>query len=245
MKLKIFFITLMVVNQCSGKKESKEIQIADVHDLVYSVATIKPERELSFRMGIYCYLSSVYVKEGDLVKKNQKLFSCEGLTQNSPFAGQILSVSYKVGENVLPGSPILTVSDTKSYYLEAVLDQHSAYKVRAGQNAYVSIEGNDLGQIESKVEKIYSKNERYIARLSLSKFPEGALGGMTTDVIIEVGKREKSPVFPIRLAQNGKGYICQKNGKGSKLEVKLNPIDSEKAEIISAPHDIGQYEVCL
>ncbi len=233
----IGFITLA----CGPKKTDVLVSTRRVADLIYAVGTVKSEREISFRTGIYCHLDRIYVKEGAIVAAGAPLFQCEGTTYRAPFAAQVTDVLYREGENIVPGTPALNLIDSRRLYVQAVLDQHSAYKVRPGQKAFFVSEIFPGGRKATHIESIFPRNDRFLVRLKVDELAAGVLPGMTLDAIIEVAVRENTPVIPIKAAMSANRFLC--NGK-EKRQVALTAIDAEWAEIVEKDFDYTNYKVC-
>lgn len=203
-----------------------------VVESIYGLGTVSADETYNVRLGIAATIGQLYVKEGDRVEQNDKLVRVDGNIMRSKIKGTITKVSFKEDELVAPQVTILTVTNLKKLYLEVNLEQQSILRVKSGQEVYVSFETLRGEKYIGKVITIYPRENQFIVRIELEKWPEGVLPGMTADVAIIVGKKENTLLIPIISISTGQ-VTRIRNGKKEKITIKLGVIDGERAEVIS------------
>lgn len=208
-------------------------KIGPVVEAVYGLGTVIAPNTFQVKTAINQNIEKIYVKEGDQVKSGDPLikFDESGATQ-APFAGTITSVPFKQGELLSPSMAAVILVNLQNLYLEVSLEQQSVLRVASGQKALVSFESIRSEKLEGKVESVFPKDSQFIVRISLKKFPNGVLPGMTADVAIEVGRKENVLTIPLVALAGGK-VSFRRNGKTMKETVQVGVTDGEWAEITS------------
>ncbi len=87
------------------------------------------------------------------------------LVLKSPLAGKVTSIFHRIGETVLSGTPILTVSSPDSSRVIAYVNEKSAAKITAGLNANIFSKREKKQVLNAKVIKVSSKIEEMPTRL--------------------------------------------------------------------------------
>ncbi len=202
-------------------------------EAVYGIGTVTAAKSYQLKIGITSAIKKLYVKEGDLVSIGQPLVDiAETNIFKAPFAGTITSLPFKVGESVFPQTPLLTMMDLKDLYVSISLEQQGAMRVQPGQSVSLSFESLRGQKLEGKVRTIFPNEGQFIVHVDVAKFPPEILPGMTADVAISVEQKENALLIPVAAINNGK-VIIRRNGKESKIDVKVGTVDGQWAEVNS------------
>lgn len=227
----IFAILLFLVLKPSNK-EILIIKKGSIVEAVYALGTVKPEQVYLLKFGIAASIRNLFIEEGQSVAKGDPLLSIDsGLVFKAPFSGTITNLTLSKNEIAMPGTPILELIDMRNAYILVSLDQESALRVKAKQTVQLSFESIRGHVYNGEVERIYPSHGQFIVRIKTPKLPEGILAQMTTDVAIEVSKKENVILVPLVAADKGK-IIRIRNGKKEKIDIKLGAINSEFGELI-------------
>ncbi|MCD6173588.1 MAG: efflux RND transporter periplasmic adaptor subunit [Sulfurimonas sp.] len=81
------------------------------------------------------------------------------LTLKSPIDGFVIEKIANIGEVVGAGMGVVTLSDTKSYYLKLFIDTMNNGKIKIGDNAVIFLDSNPNKPIKAKVIQIAQKAE--------------------------------------------------------------------------------------
>ena len=206
-------------------------KVGPIVEAIYALGTVKSDDIYILKMGITSGLTKLYVAEGDLVEKGQKLIATESSDFSSPIQGTVSRIYLDRGETIMPGIPVLTVMDLTKTFIQISLDQSSALRIKKDQKAELSFENLRGTKITGTVQKIYPSDGQFIVRLKTESLPAGILPGMTADVAIEVAKRENATLIPANSIHRGQVRILRA-GKAITLNVKIGAVNGELAEIL-------------
>ncbi|MBI2521116.1 MAG: efflux RND transporter periplasmic adaptor subunit [Bdellovibrio sp.] len=247
--IKIFILALAIVSiggtayffMMRSSSEYLTPRIGPIVEAVYGLGTVVAPRTYRVKIGINSNVRRLYVKEGDQVRANDPLVQFDdSVLMRAPFAGTVTSAPYKEGELVTPLSPVLTVINLQGLYLEIALEQQLVLRVRPGQKAVISFESLRQERLEGRVHSVFPRDNQFIVRVELNKFPEGVLPGMTADVAIQTGRKDSTLMVPIRALFAG--YVTvKKSGKTKKIPVTIGVVDGEWAEITSGNVTIDDH----
>jgi macrolide-specific efflux system membrane fusion protein len=213
---------------------SPPIQRGSIIESVYGIGTVKATRSFQFRPGVPTTIYQVYVKEGDTVKRGQRLLGLEGVgALAAPFGGTITSLPFKVGETVFAQAVVLQLVDLRDRYLSVSVEQRGALRVRAGQKARISIEGMRDQYYEGVVDSVYAQNNDFLVRIDVSKLPPQVLPDMTADVAIGVAEHSDVLLIPVSALNNGTVNVQRGAGASKSVAVKTGIVDGEMAEVVS------------
>ncbi len=227
----IFFISGLVFN--NREINTIKPRVGPIVEAVYGIGSVTPKREYNLKIGIMSTLEQIFASEGDTVKKGTPLVKIFGIPSfRAPFAGTITAINLEEGETVFPQLPILTLVDTRDLYLQVILEQDAALRVRAGQTARFSFETLQGKKFSGKIKSIYPSGGQFKVHIDVDNFPPEVLPGMTADTAIEVAKRENVLQLPVSAVNNGKSVIIR-GGKKIKTEVETGTNNGEWVEIIS------------
>lgn len=204
----------------------------DVVESIYGLGVVTANNVFHLRTGVPLTVQKLHVLEGDLVKPGQPLIQLDDYTTMSPIGGTVTNVAYKMGELVSPLVSAITVTNLDHLYLEVSLEQQSVMRIKTNQDVVVSFENLRNKKYDGKVRSIFPRDNQFIIRIELKKWPEGILPGMTADIAILVGKKENVLLIPIKTIVAGH-VIRWRDGKKKRVPVELGIIDGEWAEVIS------------
>jgi macrolide-specific efflux system membrane fusion protein len=204
----------------------------EIVEAVYGLGTVETEATYLARFGVQVAVNEFYVKEGQDVVQNQKLFKTDqGVVFKSPIAGRVTDISFHLKENIPPQATLLTVTNLDKLYLSVALEQQAAMKIRRGMKAEISFEFFRNSKIEGSIESFYPKNKEFIAKVSLMSSDLGILPGMTADVAIEVDRKPNAWLVPTKAIANGH-LTMRRDGKKQRVPAKLGLVDLERAEVL-------------
>lgn len=232
----IFFscLSIVLIGWYFFKRPRFEIiqpHLGDITESVYGLGKIRTNQKFDLIIGVVLKVRKNFVKEGDVVKKNQPLIQFDNLIVRSPISGTVTFLKYLEGETALPHLNILRVENLNDLYIELSLDQQSALRVRNGQVSKISFEYIRGNLIHGKVLTIFPKENEFIATIDVEEFPNNILPGMTADVSIEVGKIKNGMLVPLAAINNG--YLnLKKDGKWINKKVHLGYVNTLFAQII-------------
>ena len=204
----------------------------NIVESIYGLGTVIADKKFHVRTGLALTLRQMFVKEGDHVRAGQVLMLLDSVSMKTPIDGTVTEINFEPGETVPPQVSLMTVTQLNSLYLEVNLEQQSIMRIKKDQQVFISFESLRNERVEGKVTSVFPRDNQFIVRIDIDKWPPGVLPGMTADVAIQVGHREDVLLIPIKSIQNGLVNRIR-NGKREKISVKLGIIDGQWAEVIS------------
>lgn len=237
---KYYFLFLLVIPIALiffFKNSSQEIvhpRVGKITESVYAISTVKSEWYYSLRLGVISTVEQYYAKEGELVKKGDKILKIEenGTIFRTPHDGIVTYRPFGIKETISPQTPIVKIVDLKNLYLEASVEQQGALKVLRGMNVVISFEDFRQKIFHGVVRAVLPRDEDFLIQVDASELPPNILPGMSADLSIEIGKKENAVLIPTKAISNG-FIVLLKNKKKEKIKVDIGISDSESAEIIS------------
>ncbi len=205
-------------------------------EAVYALGVVKADREFRLKVAVPSYLSSVAVREGDMVRKGQELLRTDSGVFAAPFEGMVTSVAEDAGATVLPGVPLLTMVDVRERHLLVSLEQESVLRVRRGQKVEASFESLRGEKLHGQVERVYPSDGQFFVRIQVDALPPAILPEMTADVAIEIARRENALLVPAAALRQGKLRVLR-DGRVQEINVSVGVADGEQAEILSGLKD--------
>jgi multidrug efflux pump subunit AcrA (membrane-fusion protein) len=211
--------------------ETTSPQYDDIVESVYGLGTIRSYKFFEFKSGVVQNLKKVFVKEGDQVKTDTPLFqSFSGQIFRSPIPGTITDLPFHEAENIPIGKTVIQIIDLSDIYIEVSLEQEAALRVKPGDKAMIALESFRGKLYPGKVDALFPKNGEFLAQISAKGIEENILPGMTVDVTIEVGKKEKALLIPHSAVDAGMVWR-ERNGKKEKVKVSIGHSDGIWAEV--------------
>ncbi len=204
----------------------------EIVEAVYGLGTVESEDVYQAKAGVLSSIKEFYVKEGQDVLKDQKLFLVDqGVAIRAPFAGRVTSIPVHIQETIFPQSLILNLVNLEKLYLSVSLEQQAAMKIKKGIKAEISFEFFRNKKIIGTLDTFYPKNSDFIAKVKIDDLPQGVLPGMTADVAFEIDRKKDALLVPTRAIVNG--FLTYKHeGKKERVKVKIGLMDMEMAEIL-------------
>ena len=204
----------------------------DVVETIYGLGTVAADRTFNVKAGIAAAVNRVFVTEGEKVKRGQAVVQLESSLLKSPIDGTVTKISFKQGELAAPQVSILTITNLEYLFLEVSLEQQSVLRIKEGQPVSVSFETLRNEKYIGAVKTVYPRENQFIVRIELPRWPSGVLPGMTADAAIVIGQKENVLLVPVKSMSSGK-VTRLRNGKQEKISVKLGVINNEWAEVTS------------
>lgn len=201
---------------------------------VYGIGTVTATKSYQIRSGITSTVVRLFVREGDSVKKGDKLAAMDPPTVFlAPFDGTVTYLPVKVGENVFAQAVIMNVVDLADRYLVVTLEQQGALRVRQGQKSKLSFDSLRNETFDGVVESIYSHDNSFLVRIQTPHLPPQILPGMTVDVSIGINEKKDVLLAPVAAIEDGKVYVQRGSSRPILVKVKTGIVDGATAEVIS------------
>ena len=221
---------------------AEPLQKGSIVESVYGIGMVMARNSYQLRPGLISTVTALYVKEGDSVKKGDPMINIDNNAFLAPFDGTVTFLPYKVGENVYPQSPALSLVDLRERYLVVSLEQQGALQVQAGQKVKVSFDTIRNQNYDGTVDSAYSNNSNFLARITVPGLPSRILPDMTGDVAIEIATHLNVLLVPVAALEQGK-YVWRKRGHeiSQRVEVKTGIIDKAMSEIVTGDLQAGDH----
>lgn len=222
-----FFVLKKWTTQATAKPK-----IGNVIETIYGLGTVVADQAHRVRAGMTLSVRKLFVTEGNRVRAGDSLVQLDESILRSKIEGTVTLVAYKEDELVMPQMTVVTVTNLDHLYLEVSLEQQAILRVQHGQKVFVSFESLRNEKYEGLVTSVYPRENQFIVRIEIKKWPTGVLPGMTADVAILVGQKENVLMIPLQSIVAGK-VARIRDGKKDRLPVKLGVIDGEWGEVLS------------
>lgn len=204
-----------------------------VTEAIYGLGKVKASNVFEYKLGVAMGIRKLHVSEGDQVNAGTPLLDFDdGRRLTAPFAGTITALPYHERENVFPQAVILRLENLKKRYVEIAIEQQGVLRLKPGQTASLSFESLRGQHFRGTVEKVYPSADEFLIRVNTENLPDTILPGMTADVAITVGQKEKALLIPLNSLNNGK-ITRIREGKKAKISVEAGTSDGEWIEVIS------------
>lgn len=234
----LFGLSILSVSIYYYIRQSKQYDLippkmGPINEAIYGLGTVKSEHQFSFKIAVPKTIQEIYVSEGDVVTKNQKILKFnDDITIVSPFAGTVSNLPFHAGENVFTDRPVVEIEDTHQLYIEAVLDQESSMRVKKSNQVRLSFETIENKYFTGEVATLYHSNGEFIVRIQVPPLPSEILPGMTADVAIQIAEKESALLIPVRSVIMGV-VLIERDRQRIKVPVKLGIMDQEWVEVTS------------
>lgn len=213
---------------------SEPVKKDSIAESVYGIGTVYANRSFQLKVGITSHIDEVFVKEGDYVRRGDKLVHLDQIIYRAPFNGTVTYLPYKAGENVFAPLPTLILVDLQDRYIVVSLEQQGALRVQRGQGVKISFDSIRESSYSGKVESVYSNDKNFLARINAPNLPRQILPGMTADVAIEIQRHDNVIVVPVAAIEGDRVWIKRGHQKFPKeTPVVLGFIDKDMAEVVS------------
>jgi RND family efflux transporter MFP subunit len=171
----------------------------------------------------------------------------------APFAGVVTEKKADAGTFASPGMPLFTLEDTRSYRLEAMVDESDIRMVRVGEAVPVLLDSVESAEFRGKVAQIVPAadpaSRGFLVKIELpadarlrsglfgrARFPRGARSALLIPQTTIVERGQLRGVFVIDANQIAQlRYVTLGKASGEKVEVLSGLQQGEK--LIAAPGD--------
>ena len=158
----------------------------------------------------------------------------------SPVAGLVITRNLEVGSTVVPGSPIFRVADTQVLWVQAMVDERVAGRLRVGQPARITFRANHDEPFPGRVARLAQEADRITEEretdVVVDRLPPGWFLGAKADVFIELTHKADALLIPksaiVRSGENA-GVLAARDGHALWLPVQLGMIGRDNVELLS------------
>jgi multidrug efflux pump subunit AcrA (membrane-fusion protein) len=204
----------------------------DMVEAIYGLGKVKTDNFYEVKLGIISTVEQLYVREGDKVKKGDKLVRMENNTIfRAPFDGTVTMIAFRESQSVFPQQTILRMEDLNNKYIEVSLEQQGALRVRKGQPVRVIFESVRGDVLTGKVDSIFPRNDEFLVHVRVAGLGANVLPGMTADVSIEVGRKENVLQVPLSGISSGRVTVLR-GDKKVVVPLKIGSVDGNWAEVL-------------
>lgn len=221
------------------------VQRGAIVNAVYGIGTLVADRSLQIKSGITTSVQQFYVKEGEVVKKGQRLLRLEGVGDfRAPFPGVVTNLYPKEGETIFAQTSIMTLTDLTSLYLSVAVEQEGALKVKPGLAVKISFDGMRDRNFDGVVDVVYSSGIDFLAKISVQNLPKEILPGMSADAAIILSVKKDALLIPVAALEGAQARV-RRNKNMILVPVQIGLIDGDTAEIIGGEVREGDVAVIL
>ncbi|QFU94184.1 efflux RND transporter periplasmic adaptor subunit [Amycolatopsis sp. YIM 10] len=146
----------------------------------------------------------------------------------APGAGTVTTINGYVGQQVgNGGSGFVVLTDLRNYLVDSSIAEVDTAKVKAGQQATVTVNALSGKEITATVESIAltpaesGDTVTYPAKLKLSEPPEGLRPGQSTSVSITVAEAKNALAVPAAAVPGGGTVLVRRDGQDVPVRVEL------------------------
>lgn len=222
-----YFVRIYLQNKNFSRVKPRQGTITEA---IYALGKVRSNHRFEVKLGILSTIKKIYVREGDLVEKKQRLIDLDSVVSIvSPISGTVTLVAADEGETVLPQIAIIRVEDLQDRYLELSIEQDGALRIHKGQKAIVSFEALRGEILTGTVSALYPKDDEFIAHVELKNLRENIFPGMTADVSVEVGQ-VNGLLIPIKAVKNGFVSV-RRNDHVEKVKIQIGLSDNLSVEV--------------
>jgi membrane fusion protein, macrolide-specific efflux system len=231
----LLIISLVIPRQhTSGSQLSAPIQRGTINQSVYGIGTVTSGQSFLLKTGVTSTLRKLYVKEGEEVRRGQRLVSLDGpVVFTAPFNGTITALPMKEGETVFPQTVILNLVDLLDRYVIVSLEQRAAIRVRRRQTAKLSFENLRDQSYSGTVASVYSNEGNFLVRIDVPNLPPQILPGMTADVAVIIDQRQNVVLIPSAAIENGQVRVKRGDKSVTSVAVQTGIADGDLTELAS------------
>lgn len=172
--------------------------------------------------------------QSQLSAANEQL---SNMTVTSPIAGVVTAVNNSNGNNVSPGSAVLTIVDMNSIKVKVSVDELDINKVSKGQKAQIKFDAIDGKTYEGSIETVapvgVTNNNvtTYDVVTSISD-TSGIKPGMNANVTIQISSKKNALVIPAEalIESNGGKYVRVESGNSALDSTGSNPASDSPSQ---------------
>ncbi|MDH5359454.1 MAG: efflux RND transporter periplasmic adaptor subunit [Gammaproteobacteria bacterium] len=228
----VILFSVALYNATRPNVEYLNPRYGEIIEAIYGLGKVKTDRFHEIKLGIVSTVDELFVREGDQVKKGDKLVRMEGGTIfRAPFSGTITLIAFREMQPVFPQQTILRLEDLSDKYIEVSLEQQGALRVNEGQAVRVVFESVRGEVLHGKGDALFPRNEEFLIHVAVQGLDDNVLPGMTADVAIEVGRKVNALLIPLSGISSGRVRILR-NEKTLVVPLKIGGVDGNWAEVI-------------
>lgn len=238
----VLVVVLAIMLVRNNQFEYVNPRYGPIVEAIYGLGKVKTDRVYEVKLGVTKIVKNIYVHEGAIVKKGDRLVRFDGgLLFSAPFDGVVTFVALHEEQYVFPQQPVIRIEDLDTKYIEVSLEQQGAMRVQPGLPVRVVFESIRGEVLKGKVVAIFSRNEEFLAHIEVP-LAGNVLPGMTADVAIEVSRRERALLIPLSSVSDGRVKL-RRDGKRTAMKLKIGSIDGNWAEVVEG--DIRETDEIL
>lgn len=229
-----------------GKVERK-----DLIQRVTIAGSVAPQRRTLVTAPYEGYVKQIFVSVGDQVKAGQPLVSVTQSLQSAepvfplraPYAGTVMHVQKKEGENVKPGDTneyLMRIDDISKLFVEATAPEIDRTKLRTGQETVIKASAvldraykGRITELSLAPKSAQGNQQEYPVRLEVLDSDKNLGPGMSVVVDIITDKREKVLTLRHEFVQRDEnGAYFVRSREGEKRPIKVGMQNDEAFEIV-------------
>ena len=253
------------------KETLREISpvIGRIQSVINSTAVVQPDNRLEIKPPINGRVDKILVKEGDMVKEGQ-IIAWMSSTERaalldaaraqgpevvkyweevykptpliSPVAGEVIVSTDQPGQTITAADIVIVLSD--HLVTQAQVDETDIGKVKAGQDAIVTLDAYPQIKVKGKVDHIFYESKLvnnvniYQVDIILENVPPVFRSGMTATVSIIENTKDDALLIPLdAVKRNKKGpYVLLAQAPGEKpveRSIETGISDEKNTEVLS------------
>jgi len=200
---------------------------------VYGIGTVTASRSYQVKPGIVGTIRALHVREGDSVRPGAALIQVDDLAYRAPFSGTVTFLPYKVGENIFPQLPALSLVDLADRYVIVAFEQQGALQLKPGLKATMSFDSLREQSFSGTVRAVYPGSSGFLARVDAAQLPPQILPEMTADVAITVREKADALLAPAAALDRNSLWVKRGAGLPRRVLVTIGVADKDIVEILS------------
>ncbi len=243
-------------HQSVPERKTVTVQRRNIKSVANISGIVKADPEVVIIAKSTGEITKTYVKEGDTVKKGDKIYDIkvENIvsgykntfkeTITSPIDGTVLKLNKIDGDTALIGTPLATIGDTNHFVIEAYADEIDAVNIKKGQQATISFDAFPYKNIEGKVIYVARTTtltnqgvQAYEVKVSFTNSGLNIKDGLSATAYITTAEKNNVLTVPIEsvATENGNSYVVlvDSDGKTEKRLVNIGISSDNFTEIIS------------
>lgn len=155
-------LALLVIWNQRSKIETVNPRYGPIVESIYGLGKVKTDSVYEIKLAVVKTIERLYVREGALVKKKDRLVRFEGgLLFRAPFAGTVTNIAFREKQYVFPQQTVIRVEDLTTKYIEVSLEQQGAMRVQPGQPVRVVFESIRGEILNGKVSAIFRETRNF------------------------------------------------------------------------------------
>ncbi len=155
----------------------------------------------------------------------------------APFAGEVMSITTRAGENVSPGQTLITVANEGALKLKVYVSPDKARLISIGNG--VKIAGEYNGTVMTKASGVDPRTGQVEVQISVNG-PSGLLIGEYREAEIFADVSEGSlwiPLSAVRVDSSGSFVLTVKDGEVQRTPVQTGEVEGGNVSILSELDD--------